>query len=485
MIPRFLPSSSGRFTRLLAVLALLIAPSLSRADPCDCPGGKKAYVLVGDVRDPKGFPFLPNVAANTAGEASIDYQKIGLTVITKNPATKQDVLNAVADPCIRALWIFGHGSYTSKGKGGEPEPFISMADDFLGANEVPINNCIKSVTLQACGQDLQEWRARFPAAVSADRFYAWSVEAWCPLIYWWQWGHTECALPPERPTVTLAAYPDLQARMPLSCTDGPPIAHSSVQPDSHQTYFYDERGVFVFDISSPPQNRKACTELAAPLGEKTFNLSIQDASELLFMFHARIRNGGIYDLSTVQRAADYDVVIASDAFGSLVVDPYALPLAEQTGSLIATANNAAAASVEKEFRSAFGWALFGVQAGECQVGCGSSQRRVVTVDRRQGEAAGSLATSKNAFSVYPNPTRAGEDVALAASASANVEISVVTAAGRIIADLGRHRFGPGTRRVLWHGHDPGGRRITPGVYYLRVTSLDDGVCHSLRLVLLN
>src|SRR5690606_16488606 len=49
---------------------------------------------------------------------------------------------------------------------------------------------IEQVTIHACSQDLPEWRAAFPTAVTNGEFNAWSSPTRGPDIYLWQFGNT-------------------------------------------------------------------------------------------------------------------------------------------------------------------------------------------------------------------------------------------------------------------------------------------------------
>lgn len=91
--------------------------------------------------------------------------------------------------------------------------------------------------------------------------------------------------------------------------------------------------------------------------------------------------------------------------------------------------------------------------------------------------AGRLAEGQDLIA-YPNPTRSGQvsiqyrvpfDVRTGAS-DVVVDLAVYNAEGRRITTLEGGTYPTGVRSVAWDGHDDGGRAVSPGVYFLRLTS---------------
>ena len=50
--------------------------------------------------------------------------------------------------------------------------------------------------------------------------------------------------------------------------------------------------------------------------------------------------------------------------------------------------------------------------------------------------------------------------------------TVYDAAGRRVASLGRGTWEAGESRIVWSGRDTEGRRVAPGVYFVRGTTSD-------------
>jgi len=84
--------------------------------------------------------------------------------------------------------------------------------------------------------------------------------------------------------------------------------------------------------------------------------------------------------------------------------------------------------------------------------------------------------------VAPNPTGGNVSVAYRLAHAGNVLVSVYDVAGRLVARPLAGRQGPGTQRVSWNGRTGEGRRVSSGVYFIRVT-LDGARIGTRRVVM--
>jgi hypothetical protein len=71
---------------------------------------------------------------------------------------------------------------------------------------------------------------------------------------------------------------------------------------------------------------------------------------------------------------------------------------------------------------------------------------------------------------YPNPFSASTTIAFALSASADVHLAVIDAAGRLVRTLAKRALPEGHHEIIWDGLDDRGARSSPGVYAVRLQS---------------
>ncbi|MBZ0269642.1 cadherin-like domain-containing protein, partial [bacterium] len=88
-------------------------------------------------------------------------------------------------------------------------------------------------------------------------------------------------------------------------------------------------------------------------------------------------------------------------------------------------------------------------------------------------------TSFSLSSIAPNPTRGAAQVEFTVPHDARVAITVYDVTGRQVATLANDRFESGRYRLAWDGEDRG-RRVAPGVYFVRFVS--EGARFARRLV---
>jgi hypothetical protein len=76
------------------------------------------------------------------------------------------------------------------------------------------------------------------------------------------------------------------------------------------------------------------------------------------------------------------------------------------------------------------------------------------------------------YAVQPNPATAGMTVAFDLPGSNLIDVTVTDVQGRIVKRLAHGTRTAGRHRVAWDGLSSAGRRVTPGVYYIRLTAND-------------
>jgi len=80
----------------------------------------------------------------------------------------------------------------------------------------------------------------------------------------------------------------------------------------------------------------------------------------------------------------------------------------------------------------------------------------------------------------PNPSGGVTNLSLELPSATAVEIDVYDTMGRRTRALASGRFGAGRHTVSWDGRDDAGRRVRPGVYFVRAQS--DGASDTQRVV---
>lgn len=99
-----------------------------------------------------------------------------------------------------------------------------------------------------------------------------------------------------------------------------------------------------------------------------------------------------------------------------------------------------------------------------QATLGDACNFVVGVDDPRARAGGL------AVRAAPNPSAGVVQIALWTEAGASGVVRIVDAAGRVVADLGRHRFGSGREVLRWDGIDARGHAVASGVYFAELRS---------------
>ena len=82
----------------------------------------------------------------------------------------------------------------------------------------------------------------------------------------------------------------------------------------------------------------------------------------------------------------------------------------------------------------------------------------------------------------PNPCFRQTAITFELARPAIVRLDVYSPAGARVRGLARVAFAPGRHTVTWDGRDDSGRRVSPGVYFVRFTG--DGVVTTGKALLL-
>lgn len=83
-------------------------------------------------------------------------------------------------------------------------------------------------------------------------------------------------------------------------------------------------------------------------------------------------------------------------------------------------------------------------------------------------APASSVFGRNEVRVKPNPSRAGVIIEYSAATTGSCSLDILDAAGRSVRRLTASVTRNGRQQVIWDGSDSGGRRTTPGVYFVWV-----------------
>jgi hypothetical protein len=127
------------------------------------------------------------------------------------------------------------------------------------------------------------------------------------------------------------------------------------------------------------------------------------------------------------------------------------------------------ATVAGTFSGAVDWAMIAVEVrpGATAAAVRGPGAGMLPSDRVSGSP---LLAAPSTFDValHPNPFSAGTTIEYALPQPANVTVSVYDATGRLVRRLAESAQPAGLQRVRWEGDDSSGRRVAPGVYFVRV-----------------
>lgn len=300
---------------VLRLLLILVYP-LTLFTPVSV-AAKKAWVLVGNVRDTKaggssGAGYIRDCTVGAAAWAEIKFLRDSLTVCRNDSATVKDFCTAIEDTATCALWVGGHAAKRIAG--------LHMVDTFvfpnsLGSTNLPKNlktyPHIKRVTFHACGQNLDEWKKMFPEA----SFEAWDSLVPAPLIYWW-----ECFSPLTQDLFSL--HPRLIPDESLD--DGEPIQTCQIAPPARTAEGFRLSGL-----------------IADQMEGSSIEVAVYDEESRLTLFSSVVEGGHISNAAaTIQSnpTVDTRVMIHDRAMRGLVVDPDTWQTWLDDGNISVTSN---------------------------------------------------------------------------------------------------------------------------------------------------
>lgn len=71
--------------------------------------------------------------------------------------------------------------------------------------------------------------------------------------------------------------------------------------------------------------------------------------------------------------------------------------------------------------------------------------------------------------VYPNPGRHGTTMSFGLPVGGHVRVAVYDVMGRCVAEAADGRYEAGWHSLVWHGRNTSGERVSPGVYFVRLS----------------
>jgi hypothetical protein len=71
--------------------------------------------------------------------------------------------------------------------------------------------------------------------------------------------------------------------------------------------------------------------------------------------------------------------------------------------------------------------------------------------------------------VYPNPGRHGANLRFGLPVSGRVRVGVYDVRGRCVVEVADDMYEAGWHNVVWEGRNTSGRRVSPGVYFVRLS----------------
>ncbi|MGD9141696.1 MAG: M20/M25/M40 family metallo-hydrolase, partial [bacterium] len=85
-----------------------------------------------------------------------------------------------------------------------------------------------------------------------------------------------------------------------------------------------------------------------------------------------------------------------------------------------------------------------------------------------GRAAGAESSPGDAVSVWPNPVSETASVCFSLVPGGRVDAAVYDVGGRLIRRLAGSHFAAGPHEVVWDGRDESGRKVSAGIYFVRI-----------------
>jgi hypothetical protein len=84
--------------------------------------------------------------------------------------------------------------------------------------------------------------------------------------------------------------------------------------------------------------------------------------------------------------------------------------------------------------------------------------------------------------VWPNPTRASVNIEYALRQTGSAGISIYNLMGSLVKRWTRSNTEAGNHIVTWNGTDGTGRRVSPGIYFVRIESAEGNMSKKLQLL---
>jgi len=318
-------------TLSMAILSIvLISAMLSACSIVECQVFSnstkrgKAYVFIGDAKDRTGPKGNEHYARKAALEADKDYKKVCETVVYKEKATKQDVIDALNDPETVAIWIYGHGKYDMLYEKIPINPceMIDMNDTYIEGSDFTPKPNIKQVTFHSCGQDLKSWRDLFP---NAD-FQSWSTPTYAWIVYQWQKMARYVWKNENMDTVDWFGLPLIT----------PPL-DSQIVPRG-QYHFEETIGKYIVEMGYVANDFPLYEPLKSQFGSQAVNFYARNTTtgENYILFGVVIENGRIiypdaYFNGTTERTVD--VSVTDEALYQIIENPSTIWNAYETGNL--------------------------------------------------------------------------------------------------------------------------------------------------------
>ena len=112
--------------------------------------------------------------------------------------------------------------------------------------------------------------------------------------------------------------------------------------------------------------------------------------------------------------------------------------------------------------------------------CARTARRRASATYAAGSVHDAAGPAPSRVRVFPNPTRGAATLELDLPRPTEISVDVFDSAGRLVRRL--QDGVSSSRNLTWDGRDRSGRKVTAGVYYLRVQA--DDHLESKRLVVI-
>ena len=114
----------------------------------------------------------------------------------------------------------------------------------------------------------------------------------------------------------------------------------------------------------------------------------------------------------------------------------------------------------------FYWFTMTAWPGACTVWVKTANASIVEEDM------GKSVTIRSALSANPNPTTGHVSISLSLPQPCRGRLAVYDAAGNLVRELENRRFLVGQYTTVWSGRDNTGHAVSPGTYFVRLTTQD-------------